>query len=164
MREFLRCKNLEGVKVSWLKFTPPPKKKLAHLSNSFVSLLSKSTMKRATRSLLPRCTELKKLNHSGSISQNPGKFVLFWSGCPSVGAVVGVAASTPLWVWLPSSGRAVAVLSAGAVVGVAVVAVVRVVARQALCAVVRVAAVLSVGTVLGEVEGAVVGMVVGIVL
>ncbi len=81
-----------------------------------------------------------------------------------MGAVVGVAARAPLWVWLPSSGRAVAVLSAGSVVGVAVVAVVSVVARQALCAVVRVAAVLSAGAVVGVVEGAVVGIVVGVVL
>ncbi len=81
-----------------------------------------------------------------------------------MGAVVGVAASAPLWVCLPSSGRAVAVPSAGAVVGGAVVAIVRVVARQALCGVVRVAAVLSAGAVVGVVEGAVVGMVVGVVL
>ncbi len=80
-----------------------------------------------------------------------------------MGAVVGVAASAPLWVWLPS-GQAVAVPSAGAVVGVAVVAVVRVVGRQALCAVVRVAAVLSTGAVVGVAEGAVVGAVVGVVL
>ncbi len=80
-----------------------------------------------------------------------------------MGAVVGVAASAPLWVWLPS-GRAIAVPSAGAVVGVAVVAIVRVVARQALCAVVRVAAVLSAGAVVGVAEGAVVGAVVGVVL
>jgi hypothetical protein len=121
MQEFLSCKNLEGVKVSLLKFTPPQKNKLAHLFNSFVLLLSKSTMNCTARSLPPRRTESKKLNHSGSISQNPGKFVLFWSGCPSMGAVVGVAASALLWVWLPS-GRAIAVPSAGAVVGVAVVA------------------------------------------
>jgi hypothetical protein len=162
MQEFLRCKNLEGVKVSWLKFTSPPKI-LAHLSNSFVLLLSKSTMKCAACSLLPRHTESKKLNHSGSISQNPGKFVLFWSGFPSVGAVVGVAASVHLWVWLPS-GRAIAVPSAGTVVGVAVVAIVHVVARQPLCAVVHVAAVLSVGAVVGVAEGAVLVAVVGVVL
>ncbi len=44
------------------------------------------------------------------------------------------------------------------------VAVVRVVARQALCAVVRVGAVLSAGTVVGVAEGAVLGAVVVVVL
>ncbi len=80
-----------------------------------------------------------------------------------MGAVLGVAASAPLWVWLPS-GRAMAVPSAGTVVGVAVVSVVHVVARQVLCAVVHVAAVLSAGAVLGVAEGAIVGAVVGVVL
>jgi hypothetical protein len=110
MQEFLRCKSLDGVKVSWLKFTPPPKKKSTHLSNSFVSLLSKSTMKRAARSLPPRRTESKKLNHSGSISQNPGKFVLFWRlsvrgrccRCGCKRAIVGVVA---IWMSCSSSIR-----------------------------------------------------------
>ena len=44
------------------------------------------------------------------------------------------------------------------------VAVVRVVARQALCTVVRVTVVLSAGAVVGVAEGAVVGAVVGVVL